>query len=98
MKAAEKKEEQANVAIGIGKLIAHGAVYTGAGAVAGAILKNQNLSDLKGLGKLCAGVGCVGIAHWISKNAAETIDEEIDGIIGFIHNMTAPKEEQTDGE
>ena len=88
-------EQNLGAALGISKTVIGIATYTGAGAVAGALLKNADLSNVKGFSKICAGIGVMGISHWVAKNASETLSNEFDGVIKAIHDITAPKKQET---
>lgn len=52
-------------------------VFIGAGAVAGCFCKGLDLSTLKGLGRLCAGVGIIGISHSVGHAAGSVISDEV---------------------
>lgn len=83
----------------IAKLVLRTGAMIGAGAVAGCCLRNQDLSGLKGFGKICAGLGIVGISHAVGNAAADAIDKDVDNVcefIGEISTMGEKEEESND--
>lgn len=73
----------------IAKLVLRTGALIGAGAVAGCCLRNQDLSGLKGIGKVCAGLGIIGISHAVGNAAADAIDKDVDNVCGFIGELSA---------
>lgn len=63
--------------------------FIGAGAVTGCLLKQADLSSLKGIGKLCAGLGILGLSTAAADAAANTIEKEVDEISDFVDEVSA---------
>lgn len=86
----------------LAKAVAYLAVSTGAGAITAEALKRVDISNLKGLAKATAGFGAIGIAHWVAKNAGNTVSDEVESVFNFIHKLTGPAyppvEEEDDEE
>lgn len=74
------------------KTVIHAAVFTGAGAAVTSLFKNTDMSGVKGIAKLCLGIGIMGTAHWVGNEASKTIDGEIDGITGLVKAFLVDKE------
>lgn len=91
-------EEVTITGSGVAKAIAYLAVSTGAGAITAEALKRVDISNLRGLAKATAGFGAIGIAHWVAKNAGDTIGDEIEGVFNFIHKITGPAAAADDSE
>ncbi len=77
--AANNQQEVFNInGIGLAKVLGRCAAMVGGGAVIGAILKGQDLSGLKGIGKACAGIGIIGLSHAAGTAAGDAIERDID--------------------
>lgn len=72
--------------------------FIGAGAVTGCLLKKADLSSLKGIGKLCAGLGILGLSTAAADAAANTIDKEVDEVADFIEDISTEDAEDTSDE
>lgn len=70
------------------------AVFTGAGAAVTSLFKNTDMSGVKGIAKLCLGIGIMGTAHWVGGEASKTIDGEIDSISGLLESILVKDEEE----
>lgn len=66
--------------------IAEHAGIMGASAVIALLLRNQDLSGLKGFGKICAGVGIVGLAGAAGTAAGKHLDRKVRNFFGFFKN------------
>lgn len=77
-----KQEVQQPVITGtdVAKLFGKAAAMIGGGAVIGAILRGQDLSGLKGLGKACAGIGIIGLSHAAGSAAGDAIERDINNL------------------
>ena len=64
----------------IAKLFGKAAAMIGGGAVIGAILRGQDLSGLKGLGKACAGIGIIGLSHAAGSAAGDAVERDINNL------------------
>lgn len=62
----------------IAKTILKGCAYVGAGIVAGAACAGVDLGPLKGVAKVCTGIGIVGIAGAVGEASANQIDKFVD--------------------
>jgi len=60
----------------------HGAII-GASAVIGLLLRNQDLSGLKGFGKVCAGLGIVGLAGAAGAVAGDSMKKKTKSFFSF---------------
>lgn len=70
--------------------------FIGAGAVTGCLLKQADLSSLKGIGKLCAGLGILGLSTAAADAAANTIEKEVDEISDFVDEVSTEDEDVVD--
>ena len=70
--------------------------FIGAGAVTGCLLKQADLSSLKGIGKLCAGLGILGLSTAAADAAANTIEKEVDEISDFVDEVSAEDDDVDD--
>lgn len=81
---------------GIIKTIVNSAAFIGAGAVVGCLLKNADLRSLKGLGKICAGIGIIGLSHAAGQAAGNTLTKEVDDVFDLVDEIdkaASPDEE-----
>lgn len=77
----------------VAKTVVHAAVYTGAGAAVTQLFKTTDMSGVKGIAKLCLGVGIMGTAHWVGNEASKTIDGEVDTIFNLIKPLLVSPED-----
>lgn len=80
------------------KTVVHAAVFTGAGAAVTSLFKNTDMSGVKGIAKLCLGIGIMGTAHWVGNEASKTIDGEIDGITGLVKSLLVKEDAESEEE
>jgi hypothetical protein len=67
--------------------LAEHAAIMGASATIALLLRNQDLSGLKGFGKICAGVGIVGLAGAAGAAAGGHMKKKIHNIFGFFREI-----------
>ena len=75
----EKVKKAKDVGWNIAKTILKGCAYVGAGIIAGAACAGVDLGPLKGVAKVCTGIGIVGIAGAVGEASANQIDKFVDG-------------------
>ena len=80
------------------KTVISGATYIGAGAVIGCLLKNADLRSLKGLGKICAGIGIIGLSHAAGQAAGDTLSKEVDNLCGLVDEIQSATESEDEEE
>ena len=71
--------------------IAEHAGIMGASAVIALLLRNQDLSGLKGFGKLCAGIGIVGLAGAAGTAAGGNLKKKVHNFFGFFKDIKKNK-------
>lgn len=94
---AVKKEQEENskpTVKGVVKTVIHVGTWIGSGAIIGCLLKKADLSSMKGIAKLCTGLGITGLSVAAAKTASKAMDDEVDDIAGFIEEINAPEEEE----
>jgi len=74
---------------GIVKKVLKVGTYIGAGAVAGCALKGVDLSSLKGIGKMCAGLGIVGLSAAAADAASNAIEKGVDEVTDMIDEVSS---------
>lgn len=95
----EKEQEENKPSVkGVIKTIIHVGTWVGSGAIIGCLLKKADLSSMKGIAKLCTGLGITGLSVAAAKTASKAMDEEVDDIANFIEEVNAPEEEETPEE
>ena len=73
------------------KFVIGSAASLGAGALLGYVMKNINTSGMRGLGKLCVGVGISGLALAGGNAAKNAMDKEVEKTftaLGFVEDVT----------
>ena len=90
------QQEESNGWVAL-RLLGRAATCIGGGAVVGAVLKGQDLSSLKGLGKLCAGIGIIGLSHAAGGAAGDAIEKDISNL-QFASKLLMPAFEDDDEE
>lgn len=71
--------------------IAEHAGIMGASAVIALLLRNQDLSGLKGFGKVCAGIGIVGLAGAAGTAAGGNLKKKVHNFFGFFKDIKKNK-------
>ena len=64
--------------------------FIGAGAVSACILKTFDLSTIKGIAKICTGIGVIGISHAVGNSAAEAIRKDVGTGFQFVNGYILP--------
>ena len=75
------------------KTVVNSAAFIGAGAVIGCLLKNADLRSLKGLGKICAGIGIIGLSHAAGQAAGNTLTKEVDDVFELVEEIQKATDE-----
>lgn len=70
----------------------------GASAVIGYLLRGQDLSGMKGLGKLLAGLGIIGLASAAGEAAGESLVHKVDGAEEVAEFLLEVKEKYSEDE
>jgi hypothetical protein len=91
--AEEKKEKEKLTLKGIVKKVLKVGTYIGAGAVAGCALKGVDLSSLKGIGKMCAGLGIVGLSAAAADAASNAIEKGVDEVTELVDEVSSEADE-----
>lgn len=91
-------EEQKGGAKELIQAIAEAVVFIGAGAVTGCFCKGLDLSTLKGLGRLCAGVGIIGISHSVGHAAGSVISDEVGVVWDCAEELVKGFSEESKGD
>lgn len=71
----------------LGRTLAKAGGLIGGAAVVGCLLKGADLSALKGIGKLCAGIGIIGLGQAAGEAAGDALVKRVDDaqkVIGMI--------------
>lgn len=94
---AEEKKEKLTLKGVIKKVLKVG-TYIGAGAVAGCALKGVDLSSLKGIGKMCAGLGIVGLSAAAADAASNAIEKGVDEVTELVDEVSAEADESEEDD
>ncbi len=86
------KHKSVDKGASVAKTVVHAAVHTGAGAAVTQLFKTTDMSGVKGIAKLCLGIGIMGTAHWVGNEASKTIDGEVDTIFNLIKPLLVSPE------
>lgn len=80
----------------IAKAVLKTGALVGGGAVVGCLLRNSDLSGLKGIGKLCAGIGIIGLSHAAGNAAADALEKDVDTVCEFIEDVQKESEQSSE--